>query len=84
MEQPSDNISQEQTRESLIAISYTSPEEEESSDVKPFITSTNGVTTKENKNNNEDAEKLRSELISISYDQSPDVAAVSPTLPNGI
>lgn len=68
MEQPSNNISQEEARESLIAISYTSPEEEQesvtTSDVKP----TNGVVTKRN---SEDAEKLRSELISISYDESP-------------
>uniref|UniRef100_A0A1J3E8X9 Uncharacterized protein n=1 Tax=Noccaea caerulescens TaxID=107243 RepID=A0A1J3E8X9_NOCCA len=90
MEQPSgNNISQEQARESLIAISYTSPEEEEylpSSDVKPITsTTTNGVT----KRNTEEAEKLRCELISISYDESPspspspDVAVVSPTTPNG-
>ncbi|KAJ0232819.1 Uncharacterized protein HA466_0287310 [Hirschfeldia incana] len=69
MEQPSYDISQEEARESLIAISYTSPEEaEESSDVKPIAaTTTNGVVTKRN---SEDAEKLRSELISISYDES--------------
>ncbi|KAG2314817.1 hypothetical protein Bca52824_017939 [Brassica carinata] len=50
----------EQARESLIAISYTSPEEQEpltTSDVKPVVT----------KRNSEAAEKLRSELISISY-----------------
>lgn len=73
MEQPSNDISQEEARESLIAISYTSPEEEQesitSSDVKPVVTTTtNGVVTKRN---SEDAEKLRSELISISYDESP-------------
>ncbi|CAH8368801.1 unnamed protein product [Eruca vesicaria subsp. sativa] len=73
MEQPSHDISQEQARESLIAISYTSPEEVEesltSSDVRPVVsTITNGVVTKRN---SEDAEKLRSELISISYDESP-------------
>ncbi|KAF8107024.1 hypothetical protein N665_0128s0006 [Sinapis alba] len=86
MEQPSNDISQEQARESLIAISYTSPEEVEEdsltySDVKPVVTTTttNGVT----KTNSEAAEKLRSELISISYDESPDVT-VSPTLPNGV
>lgn len=88
MEQPSNDISQEQARESLIAISYTSPEEVEDSltpsDVKPVVSTTNGVT----KTNSEVAEKLRSELISISYDESPspspDVPAVSPTLPNGV
>ncbi|CAN7046672.1 unnamed protein product, partial [Brassica oleracea var. botrytis] len=41
MEQPSNDISQEQARESLIAISYTSPEEVEDSltpsDVKPVV-----------------------------------------------
>ncbi|CAA7026589.1 unnamed protein product [Microthlaspi erraticum] len=90
MEQPSSNdISQEQARESLIAISYTSPEEEEyqpSSDVKPVVSTTNGVTNR----SSSEAEKLRSELISISYDESsspspsPDVvAAVSPTQSNG-
>ncbi|KAF8051717.1 hypothetical protein N665_1118s0008 [Sinapis alba] len=72
MEQPSYDISEEEARESLIAISYTSPEEAEesltSSDVKPIATTTNGVVTKRN---SEDAEKLRSELISISYDESP-------------
>lgn len=73
MEQPSYDISQDEARESLIAISYTSPEEVEesltSSDVKPIAaTTTNGVVTKRN---SEDAEKLRSELISISYDESP-------------
>ncbi|ESQ33545.1 hypothetical protein EUTSA_v10009227mg [Eutrema salsugineum] len=84
MEQPSDNISQEQARESLIAISYTSPEEE-SSDVKPVIITTNGFT----KRNSEDAEKLRSQLISISYDESPSPSpspdvSVSPAISNGI
>ncbi|KAJ0235533.1 Uncharacterized protein HA466_0263510 [Hirschfeldia incana] len=89
MEQPSNDIFQEQARESLIAIAYTSPEEQEveesltPSDVKPVVvtTTTNGVS----KTNSEAAEKLRSELISISYDESPspspDVAVVSPTLP---
>lgn len=86
MEQPrSDKTSQEQARESLIAISYTSPEEESlplSSDVKPVvINTTNGVT----KGNNDDAEKVRSELISISYDESPSPdVAVSPRPPNDI
>ncbi|KAG2320516.1 hypothetical protein Bca52824_013729 [Brassica carinata] len=87
MEQPSNDISQEQARESLIAISYTSPEEVEDSltpsDVKPVVTTnTNGVA----KTNSEAAEKLRSELISISYDESPSPSpdvTVSPTLPNG-
>ncbi|KAL0815762.1 hypothetical protein Bca101_072206 [Brassica carinata] len=84
MEQPSNDISQEQARESLIAISYTSPEEVEDSltpsDVKPVVSTTNGVT----KTNSEVAEKLRSELISISYDESPSPSPdVSPTLPNG-
>lgn len=86
MEQPSDKTSQEQARESLIEISYTSPEEDyiTSSDVKPVVSTTNGGT----KRNKDDAEKLRDELISISYDESPtpspDVdVAVSPTLPNG-
>ncbi|KAG2304289.1 hypothetical protein Bca4012_063203 [Brassica carinata] len=72
MEQLSYDISQEEARESLIAIAYTSPEEVEesltSSDVKPVATTANGVVTKRN---SEDAEKLRSELISISYDESP-------------
>ncbi|XP_019090840.1 PREDICTED: uncharacterized protein LOC104741845 [Camelina sativa] len=89
MEQPRDKTSQEQARESLIEISYTSPEEEEyiitSSDVKPVIssTTTNGATKG---GSTDDADKLRAELISISYDESPspDVdVAVSPTLPNG-
>ncbi|KAL0800419.1 hypothetical protein Bca101_055594 [Brassica carinata] len=83
----SNDISQEQARESLIAISYTSPEEVEDSltpsDVKPVVTTnTNGVA----KTNSEAAEKLRSELISISYDESPSPSpdvTVSPTLPNG-
>lgn len=88
MEQPSDKISQDQVREALIAISYTSPEEEEfltSSDLKTVNNTTNGAV----KANTDDAEKLRAELISISYDESsspspsPDVA-VSPNLPNGV
>ncbi|KAJ0235853.1 hypothetical protein HA466_0262920 [Hirschfeldia incana] len=60
------HISQEQARESLIAISYTSPEEEQepltSSDVKLIVT----------KRNSRVAERLRSELISIFYHDSPD------------
>ncbi|VVA93319.1 unnamed protein product [Arabis nemorensis] len=88
MEQPSDKASQEQVRESLIAISYTSPEEPSlplSSDVKPVVISTINTNGGVTKGNSDDAEKLRSELISISYDESasPDVA-VSPTLPNGV
>ncbi|CAN8303642.1 unnamed protein product [Cochlearia groenlandica] len=77
MEQPSDNISQDQARESLIAIS-----EEDSSDLIIGNITTNGVT----KANTDDAEKVRSELISISYDESPSpspVVSVSPTPPNG-
>ncbi|EOA37462.1 hypothetical protein CARUB_v10011572mg [Capsella rubella] len=91
MEQPSDKTSQEQARESLIEISYTSPEEDyiiTSSDVKPVVssTTTNGATTKRSA---DDADKLRAELISISYDESPSPSpdvdvAVSPTFPNGI
>ncbi|CAL9217118.1 unnamed protein product [Arabidopsis halleri] len=89
MEQPRNNkTSQEQARESLIEISYTSPEEDEVitfSDVKPVTNISNGGT----KRNKDDEEKLRDELISISYDESPSPSpdvdvAVSPTLPNGI
>ncbi|KAF8104363.1 hypothetical protein N665_0173s0017 [Sinapis alba] len=61
----------EQARESLIAISYTSPEEKQkpltSSDVKPVT-----------KRNSEVAEKLKLELISISYHDSPDEPISSP------
>ncbi|KAL1212974.1 hypothetical protein V5N11_026103 [Cardamine amara subsp. amara] len=91
MEQPSDKTSQDQAREALIAISYTSPEEEEyltSSDLKPVNNTTNGAVKG---NNSEDAEKLRAELISISYDESPSPSpspspdvAVSPNLPNSV
>jgi hypothetical protein len=89
MEQPRNNkTSQEQARESLIEISYTSPEEDEVitySDVKPVTYISNGSA----KGNKDDAEKLRDELISISYDESPSPSpdvdvAVSPTLPNGV
>lgn len=72
------HISQDQARESLIAIiSYTLSVKQEpltTSDVKPVVTI----------RNSEDAEELRSELISISDHDSPDEPISSTPPPNSI
>ncbi|XP_060217940.1 uncharacterized protein LOC132645158 isoform X2 [Lycium barbarum] len=70
-------ISEEVTRESLIAISYCEPEKDPSIESPPEIS--NGEHVVKSANNVRD-DKCRSELISISYAESPDtrVQPVSP------
>lgn len=60
-------ISEEVTRESLIAISYSEPEKDPSIESAPENSKYENVV----KSVNED-DKYRSELISISYAESPD------------
>lgn len=67
--EPSEEVSEDLTRESLIAISYLAPEKEPASGCKPedLITDTTAKTK------NADGDDIyRSKLISISYQQSPD------------
>ncbi|KDP39511.1 hypothetical protein JCGZ_05077 [Jatropha curcas] len=66
-------VSQELARESLIGISYSLPEKIKNSDAVTEIL-TGEDRPMENGNG---ADKYRSELISISYSQSPDTA-ISP------
>ncbi|XP_010531735.1 PREDICTED: uncharacterized protein LOC104807966 [Tarenaya hassleriana] len=74
MERPSVKVPHDQARESLIAIAYSSPEESKPFDISPgnkvIVSSKKGV----NPAAGDEAERLRSELISISYIQSPDAA----------
>lgn len=63
------------TRESLIAISYRLPENEEASAASPKNTRPNGESSPR-----DGEDKYRSELISISYSPSPDMKA-QPSLP---
>ncbi|XVF10999.1 hypothetical protein REPUB_Repub07fG0231500 [Reevesia pubescens] len=73
---PSDKFTQELARELLIAISYSVPETDLNSDhASKNIDSANGAAVAKT----DGAEKYRSELISISYAQSPD-AQVSPVV----
>ncbi|OIT39498.1 hypothetical protein A4A49_15662 [Nicotiana attenuata] len=70
-------ISEEVTRESLIAISYSEPEKDLSIESEPENSNRENVV----KSINEDEDnKYRSELISISYEEPPDteVEQVSP------
>lgn len=61
---------EELTRESLIAISYSVPDKDNSQDLpSPNKGSDNGVADI----NDEKAEKIRSELISISYAELPNI-----------
>lgn len=61
---------EELTRESLIAISYSVPDKDNSQDL-PFPNK--GSDNEVADINNEKAEKIRSELISISYAESPNI-----------
>lgn len=73
----SDKVSQELARELLIAISYSVPDTVDHASKN--IDSANGVAVA----NADGAEKYRSELISISYAQSPD-AQVPPVVGNHV
>lgn len=75
---PENEVSEELTRESLIALSYTAPEKEAAAK------HSNEKLTEENvvgdlKVDGDD--KYRSQLISISYSESPDTTAL-PVLPS--
>ncbi|GKU95720.1 hypothetical protein SLEP1_g9042 [Rubroshorea leprosula] len=74
---PCAKVSRELARELLIAISYCSPENVLNSGFQPENTNkTNGVSLA----NGDGAERYRSELISISYAESPD-ALTPPVAP---
>ncbi|XWS49600.1 hypothetical protein CRYUN_Cryun12cG0017100 [Craigia yunnanensis] len=73
---PSDKVTQELARELLIAISYSVPDTDLNSDHAPKnVDGANGAAVA----NADEAEKYRSELISISDAQSPD-AQVPPVV----
>lgn len=61
---------EELTRESLIAISYSVPDKDNSQD-PPFLSK--GSDNEVGDINDEKAENIRSELISISYAELPDI-----------
>ncbi|KAE8684952.1 protein phosphatase 2C 29-like [Hibiscus syriacus] len=66
---PGNEGSEEVTRESLIAISYSLPDKV----VASKLSSGNLIGEKQfERTGSDEAEKYRSELISISYSQSPD------------
>ncbi|KAK4372304.1 hypothetical protein RND71_007688 [Anisodus tanguticus] len=67
-------ISEEVTRESLIAISYCEPEKDPSVESPPEHSNSENVVKSANDVRDD---KCRSELISISYAESPDTE-VSP------
>ncbi|KAK3195299.1 hypothetical protein Dsin_026609 [Dipteronia sinensis] len=67
---------EEVTRESLIAISYSVPDKALASKLSPE--KLNGENQVE-ENDSDGAEKYRSELISISYSQSPDTKVLPVT-----
>ncbi|PIA32694.1 hypothetical protein AQUCO_04400112v1 [Aquilegia coerulea] len=76
---PENKLSQEETRESLIAISHCIPEKVfDSKHLPDNGNSVNHVDL----NDGDEAEKCRSELISISYTQSPDVSTLPVALKN--
>ncbi|TMW93816.1 hypothetical protein EJD97_011112 [Solanum chilense] len=62
-------ISEEVTRESLIAISYSEPERDPSVESVPVNSNYENVVKSLNDARDD---KYRSELISISYEESPD------------
>lgn len=74
--EPNKELSEDSTRESLIAISYKLPENGEADATSPKNTRADGETSPRDGEDN----KFRSELISISYSQSPDMK-VQPSLP---
>ncbi|KAK9009809.1 hypothetical protein V6N11_036334 [Hibiscus sabdariffa] len=66
---PSQKVTQELARELLIAISYSVPDTDPNSNsASKIVDGTNGAVAA----NVDEVEKYRSELISISDDQSPD------------
>lgn len=75
------DVSEELTRESLIALSYSLPDTELSSTDLPKIAVEN-VTEAVNTDGND---KVRSDLISIAYAESPDIkgSPVSPKKTKG-
>ncbi|KAK8709409.1 hypothetical protein V6N13_060425 [Hibiscus sabdariffa] len=73
---PSQKVTQELARELLIAISYSVPDTDPNSNsASKIVDGTNGAVAA----NVDEVEKYRSELISISDDQSPD-AQVPPVV----
>ncbi|KAF5181125.1 hypothetical protein FRX31_029288 [Thalictrum thalictroides] len=76
---PENKPSQEETRESLIALSECTPESVSAS--KHLPDNGNSVNPVDLEDGDE-AEKCRSELISISYTQSPDVNTLPVALKN--
>lgn len=66
---------EDSTRESLIAISYKLPDNEEAGAASPKNTRAGGESSPR-----DGEDKYRSELISISYSPSPDMKA-QPSLP---
>ncbi|XVF13572.1 hypothetical protein REPUB_Repub08aG0218900 [Reevesia pubescens] len=74
---PSDKVPEELARELLIAISYSVPDTDLNTDhASKNINGANGAAVVAKPDGDE---KYRSELISISYDQSPD-AQVTPVV----
>ena len=77
---PGKEVPEEVTRESLISISYSLPEKVLTS--KPSIDKANGETLL-GRVDSDGEDKFRSELISISYTQSPDVGGLPATVLEG-
>ncbi|WOK92742.1 hypothetical protein Cni_G01433 [Canna indica] len=79
-----DNISCENDieflRESLMAISQSPPDTVHGSNGLPVKQSTAAAASEDKKGDNNEAEKYRSKLISISYMQSPDVKPSPPLM----
>ncbi|KAK8599752.1 hypothetical protein V6N12_049625 [Hibiscus sabdariffa] len=78
---PSQKVTQELARELLIAISYSVPDTDPNSNsASKIVDGTNGAVAA----NVDEVEKYRSELISISDDQSPDAQVPPVVLENHV
>ncbi|KAK6143056.1 hypothetical protein DH2020_023404 [Rehmannia glutinosa] len=71
--EPGKEITEDMTRESLIAISYGLPEHDQTAEMSPKNIDGEKVVEPQNCDGEE---KYRSKLISISYSPSPDAKAV--------